>query len=131
MRLCITNGPIVHSQWYMSIQPQWNNIDRKNEELRENPIQMSFCLPKILHGLTQMWTQASTVTGQQLTAWAMAQPSPAWKISVNILKTEKMSHFIQPTGSTSVPDTFIPPVLNWYGPCVKLLFWHYASSRHY
>jgi hypothetical protein len=35
---------------------------------------LPLCPPQIPHGLTQVWTQDSVVSGQRLTAWATAWP---------------------------------------------------------
>jgi hypothetical protein len=46
----------------------------KTKELGEKPDTVPLCPPQIPQRLTWMWTQASMVRGQWLTAWAMAQP---------------------------------------------------------
>jgi hypothetical protein len=46
----------------------------KIEELGEKPVSVPLCPSQILHGLTRARTQASAVTVQRLTTWAMARP---------------------------------------------------------
>jgi hypothetical protein len=61
-------------RWYMSIKSHGGMIlTGKTEEHREKPVPVPRCPPQIPHGLTHVWTQASTVRGWQLTAWPMVQ----------------------------------------------------------
>jgi hypothetical protein len=52
-------------------EPRWNDIDRKNQRLGENPV-LALCPPQIPHGLTRSQTRASVVRGWRLDAWATA-----------------------------------------------------------
>jgi hypothetical protein len=52
------------------------NWQRKTEVLRETPVPVPLCQPKISHGVTR--DRASTVRGRRLTAWAMARPRYAF-----------------------------------------------------
>jgi hypothetical protein len=52
----------------MNMEQQWDDTDRKTEELGEKPVPVPFCPPHISHGLPWvLQTQASTVRSWQLT----------------------------------------------------------------
>lgn len=66
------NSPIVHptDDTWVIMEQRWN--DGKNRRtLKELPVSVPLCPSQILHGLTWMWTQASTGRSWQLTSWAM------------------------------------------------------------
>jgi hypothetical protein len=50
----------------MSVETQWNDIDRKPEELWEKPVPVTLSPPCISHELTQVRTLVSTVRGWRL-----------------------------------------------------------------
>jgi hypothetical protein len=52
---------------------EWN-WQGKTEVFGEKPVPVPLCLTQIPHGLSRDRTQASSVTGRKLTAWAMARP---------------------------------------------------------
>jgi hypothetical protein len=65
---------LISQMIYVYGVSQWNDIDRaKLKNSRERPVSLPLCSPQTPHGLTRVWTQASTLRGQRLTAWAMAQ----------------------------------------------------------
>jgi hypothetical protein len=77
VRLChwtaATNGPIIHppgDKWVWRATVEWYSYV-KAKELKGKPVQVPLCPVQSPYGLTR----ASAVTGQQLTAWAMVQPS--------------------------------------------------------
>jgi hypothetical protein len=49
-------------------------IDRGNRSTWRKPAPASLCPPQIPHDQTRVWTRATTVGSQRLTAWAMALP---------------------------------------------------------
>lgn len=53
----------------MSVEDRWNNSDKENRNaMRKKPVLVSVCSSQIPQGLAWDSTQASLVTGLQLTA---------------------------------------------------------------
>jgi hypothetical protein len=61
---------------------------RWNQSTRRKPALVPLCPPQIPHGLTWYQTQATAVGSQQLTAWAMAQPSTKVKYRGIVLEVK-------------------------------------------
>jgi hypothetical protein len=66
--------------------------------LVENPVPL--CPPEVSHGMAWDWTQASSVTGQSLTAWAIAWAR--YVLDKGVMKRETSSRYQQ----YSVPMKF-------------------------
>jgi hypothetical protein len=56
-----------YPRWYMSMEPWWNDMRGKCEEVGDEPVPVPVCSPQIPQGLTRARTQASAVRGRRVT----------------------------------------------------------------
>jgi hypothetical protein len=61
-------------RWYTNIGEPWRmTLTRETEEIGGKRVLVPLLPPQISHGLSRARSQASTMTGRRLTAWAMAR----------------------------------------------------------
>jgi len=59
-------------KWYMSIEPRWNDADRRKPKKWDRNLFQTLCPPQIQHGLTRVTNLDHRVDRLAITTWAMA-----------------------------------------------------------